>query len=414
MSGRTVYFDAEEGEDSHSDADSVDSEISRPSVWDVLSSALLPKRPTRTESHSTSRDQELATTSGGSQPGCLPLFSTSLQSGSPSVSPEHYPPNYKPDFGASSRRAEPDLSGSIDGIECWEEADATSFMVRGLHYARTKKKEPCAGCFYRLTGTDIYSFDQKIDHIARHVRLPDAPRLGPGALQGPHEDQIPPILIINVQLPTYSPALFGGRTDGKGQSLVYYFTLPEGWEPDHVQNKNALHLLERFMADGHEADGTATRERLKLIARVANKEEWAKAAPLSGAEYRLLSNYNDKPLLTRPQQRFFRGDNYLEIDVDVHCYAYLARKAFSGFIPRLATVVFENAFIIQGNNNDELPELMLACARVSRVDFNKVRPFPGHMRRTLSRRMTLETDRTDSGTLVTHTRPLSDHGSPPG
>lgn len=53
------------------------------------------------------------------------------------------------------------------------------------------------------------------------------------------------------------PALFGGRTDGKGQSLVYYFTLPEGWEPDHVQNKNALHLLERFMADGHEADGYA-------------------------------------------------------------------------------------------------------------------------------------------------------------
>lgn len=59
-------------------------------------------------------------------------------------------------------------------------------------------------CMCRLTGTDIYSFDQKIDHIARHVRLPDAPRLGPGALQGPHEDQIPPILIINVQLPTYS------------------------------------------------------------------------------------------------------------------------------------------------------------------------------------------------------------------
>lgn len=51
-----------------------------------------------------------------------------------------------------------------------------------------------------------------------------------------------------------------------------------------------------------------TRDRLKLIARVANKEEWAKAAPLSGAEYRLLSNYNDKPLLTRPQQRYVDPD----------------------------------------------------------------------------------------------------------
>ena len=71
--------------------------------------------------------------------------------------------------------------------------------------------------------------------------------------------------------------------------------------------------------------------------------------------------------------RFFTGSNYLEVDIDVHSYAYLARKAFSGFIPRLSTVVFENAFVIQGNQADELPEMVLACARVSRVDFNKVR-----------------------------------------
>ena len=56
----------------------------------------------------------------------------------------------------------------------------------------------------------------------------------------------------------------------------------------------------------------------------------------------------------------------------MHSYAYLARKAFSGFIPRLSTVVFENAFVVQGNQPDELPEMVLACARVSRVDFNKV------------------------------------------
>lgn len=54
---------------------------------------------------------------------------------------------------------------------------------------------------------DIYSFDQKINHIARHVRLPEAPLLGPGALSGPREEQIPPVLIINVQLPMYSVRL---------------------------------------------------------------------------------------------------------------------------------------------------------------------------------------------------------------
>lgn len=63
----------------------------------------------------------------------------------------------------------------------------------------------------------------------------------------------------------------------------------------------------------------------------------------------LLRKYNDKPVLTRPQHRFWRGPGYLEIDVDVHAYAYIARKAFNGYVGRLASVVFENAFVIQGN-----------------------------------------------------------------
>ena len=34
---------------------------------------------------------------------------------------------------------------------------------------------------------------------------------------------------------------------------------------------------------------------------------------------------------------------------------------------------------LQGNSEDELPEIVLACARVSRVDFHKVRPFPAEL-----------------------------------
>ncbi len=35
--------------------------------------------------------------------------------------------------------------------------------------------------------------------------------------------------------------------------------------------------------------------------------------------------------------------------------------------------------LLQGNSEEELPELLLACARVSRVDFHKVRPFPAQL-----------------------------------
>eukprot|EP00884_Botryococcus_braunii_P001825 jgi/Botrbrau1/11643/Bobra.168_2s0001.1 len=323
----------------------------------------------------------------GAVPGCLPLLNYPLP-----PNPKRYVRTERPYAGSSLRRrsSEPSAkqTGSVDGIEEYEEADSTTFMVRGKNYMKTKVKEGSAHAIYRLIGCDIYSFDFKLNHIAKHVQLPEAPRLGPAAAALPPQESLPPFLIINVQLPTY-PASFFGTQDGPGQSLVYYFALPEGWEPSDVGNPAALGLLQRFAHNGREHDGTPTRDRLKLIPRVANPEQWAKEAPLSSAETALLTNYNDKPLLTRPQHKFFHGPNYLEIDVDVHSYAYLARKAFGGFIPRLTTVVFENAFVIQGNRPEELPEVVLAAARVARVNFNKVRPFPARMERTQSNNIRL-------------------------
>ena len=47
--------------------------------------------------------------------------------------------------------------------------------------------------------------------------------------------------------------LFGAQ-DGKGLSVVYYFALPEGWEPADVPNSAALEMLQRFFHDGKEYD----------------------------------------------------------------------------------------------------------------------------------------------------------------
>lgn len=50
--------------------------------------------------------------------------------------------------------------------------------------------------------------------------------------------------------------------------------------PERLQA--ALGLLRRMVHDGREADGSPTRDRLKLIPRVVNVDEWARNAPLSG------------------------------------------------------------------------------------------------------------------------------------
>lgn len=46
-------------------------------------------------------------------------------------------------------------------------------------------------------------------------------------------------------------------------------------------------------------------------------------------------------------QSFYVGPNYLEVDLDVHNYAFLARKALWSYHDRIATVVWDLGFVIQ-------------------------------------------------------------------
>lgn len=66
----------------------------------------------------------------------------------------------------------------------------------------------------RLLGCDVYSFKFKINHIARHIRLPDAPVLGPVAQGLPPEQRPPPLLVINIQLPMYPVRGLAGQDIG--------------------------------------------------------------------------------------------------------------------------------------------------------------------------------------------------------
>ena len=373
--------------------------------------------------------------------GCLPVVLARLGRESVAASPRRYLRTARPPVG-SSLAASPGFApgGCIDGqygvhpagspplpsggtsprpveplgaIEQFTSSDATSFLVRSTDYMKTKVKCASGPSLYRLVAADLYSFPFKIAHIARHLALPPQPPISRAHAALPPHERLPPLLVINIQMPTYAPSLLGGPVDGPGHSLVYTFALPPEWDPAASERAAAagapaageggatastpvpggaasastapafsgpaLALTRRFVHNGKEADGTPTRDRLKLIARVANPAEWATTGPLNGAESKLLGSYNDKPLLTRPQHKFFHGPGYLEVDLDVHQYAFLARRALASFLPRLGSVVFENAFIIQGQRPEELPESVLAAARMVRVDLTAARPFPAEL-----------------------------------
>lgn len=123
----------------------------------------------------------------------------------------------------------------------------------------------------------------------------------------------------------------------------------------------ALDLLKRFVENPDE------RVRFKAMVNVLNTPE----LDLGFALRKLMTEYNMKPILTRPQHQFFTDNRtYFEIDLDVHLFGYLARKGFSMLKPLLPTVIFDVGCTIEGWTDEELPETILSCIHLHHLSLD--------------------------------------------
>ncbi|XP_059452014.1 uncharacterized protein LOC132182712 [Corylus avellana] len=249
--------------------------------------------------------------------------------------------------------------------DCWSPIEPSAFKVRGKNYIKDKKKESAPNCAaYYPFGADIFLSPRKINHIVRFVEFPHI--YPPG--------EIPSILVVNIQIPLYPATIFQSENDGEGMNLVLYFKLSESFSeelPLHFrENINRLINDEVERVRGFPMDSIVPhRERLKILGKAVNVED----LHLSAAGKKLMNAYNEKPVLSRPQHEFYLGENYFEIDLDMHRFSYIARKGFEEFQDRLKLCILNFGLTIQGNKAEDFPEHILCCMRLNELDYNNYR-----------------------------------------
>mmetsp|Transcript_6420 Transcript_6420/g.7796 ORF Transcript_6420/g.7796 Transcript_6420/m.7796 type:complete len:294 (+) Transcript_6420:322-1203(+) len=262
------------------------------------------------------------------------------------------------------------LNTDKDSPVSWTDGDGKTFSVRtGPNYKKTGKKALSADSLYECVAVDFISDpNKKIEHVASKSKLPE-PR-DVDDLRAINLSGLPRLFIVNIKVPFKPASMMAGSNyydNDHGCSWILTFSI----KPDTVKEalgnspRNAVKLLKAFMSEWPTNEDL--RRRFKVILHIDNIED-IQVRGLS-----MLKGYNGKPAIINKMGDRFCDESkaeYFELDLNVTKGKYMSRKGLDQVRDVCAGAALRIGFLIQGEPDDELPEIMVGCANIRNLDIN--------------------------------------------
>lgn len=261
-------------------------------------------------------------------------------------------------------------------FNCWSQPACNDFYVRGPNYLKNKVKIESADFLWPVRGIDLFLTDTCPENVGRV-----------GAIMGGRLREVP-TFIINFRLP------WG--------VLCAYFEIPKlylpfiqaGHDPDFdkasLPSMASMTAGERCAARFCEGSSERKDNILKIVPVVVDGPWVVKS--VVGNKPAILGT--KMPVNYIYQKKEDGKEMYLEADLDI-VSSSAARGILSMVRSYTNVLTMDLGFVIQGNQNDELPEQMLCGMRLHGIDPISAPAYPVSQENLMSSMKAAEGDSDD-------------------
>jgi len=248
-----------------------------------------------------------------------------------------------------------------------EEATGSSFHVRtGPDYPRNGNKAASADSLFDLASVELFTSGTAALHLAERMPLPPPAPAAEGLT-------LPQLLLVTVAVPQEAPGLFTGAQDRCSTlTAAFTFHLSASARADaaSASPSAAVRLLARYYERA--TSEQEVKKTFKMIGRARNYDELGLPS--------WMKRFNGKPVIIHQTGEVFAGCRdgvrYLEEDVLVGRWSLWAKQGVHSLMPRYKEIDAEIGFVLQGTEDDELPETMLGGARLPYIDVTSFPELP--------------------------------------